>query len=279
VPELEVRGVELRWFERGSGHPVLLLHETAVASAAWLPLAEDLGPHARAIGFDRRAWGASGVPDGYARTTVEEQAEDAAALLEALEATPALVCGAGLGAVVALELLLGRRALVASAVLIEPPLLMLLPEATDQFAADRQLLESAAPDGVEGVVDLYLRGRLLALGPGVERLPDPLTEPARERPRSVLAELGATSAWRRPVSSLSGAERRSLIVTCSGTPPLLRAAADQLDRRLARSERAELDGRGPPQLDSARGLAGLIRGELDHAAAAGDQGTALEQDG
>ena len=49
------------------------------------------------IAYDRRGWGASGAPQGYRATTVEEQAEDAAGVLEALALESAVVCGAGIG--------------------------------------------------------------------------------------------------------------------------------------------------------------------------------------
>ncbi len=84
MPRLEVRGAELEWSERGEeGRPTaLLVHETAVDRRAWDPVSQALGAHgARAISYDRRGWGGSGAPPGYARTTVEEQSEDAAALL------------------------------------------------------------------------------------------------------------------------------------------------------------------------------------------------------
>ena len=73
-----------------------------------------LSEGARAISYDRRGWGGSSAPDGYRRTTVEEQSEDAAALIESAAEAPAVVCGAGLGAVIALDLLL-RRPDLASA--------------------------------------------------------------------------------------------------------------------------------------------------------------------
>src|SRR5205085_8299408 len=98
--------------------------------------------------------------DDYRRTTVEEQSEDAAVLLESLGAAPALVCGAGLGAVIALDLLLRRPELVTGAVLIEPPVLALLPEATAALSDDRIALRDAFNErGAHGAVNAYLSGR------------------------------------------------------------------------------------------------------------------------
>src|SRR5262249_15031572 len=154
-----------------------------------------IGEKARAIGYDRRGWGESSAPDGYRRTTVEEQSEDAAALIETLSLGEVLVCGAGLGAVIALDLLLRRPELILGAVLIEPPLLQLLPAATESLSADRRAPEAAAGEGREAIVQLYLSGALGALAAGAARLPEGLTRPARERPISLIAELGAVPAW------------------------------------------------------------------------------------
>jgi pimeloyl-ACP methyl ester carboxylesterase len=97
VPRLAIRGVELAWSERGEGAAVLLVHETGTASNAWSQLAEAVAGRRRAICYDRRGWGESTAPDDYRRTTVEEQSEDAAALIEALEAPPPSSAGAGSG--------------------------------------------------------------------------------------------------------------------------------------------------------------------------------------
>ena len=256
MPALAARGIELVWGERGEGRAVVLVHETATSSAVFDPLAEALSVEARAIAYDRRGWGASAPPPGYARTTVHEQSEDAAKLVEALDVQPALICGAGLGAVIALDLLLGRRELVAGVVLIEPPLLALLPEATQLLAADRRALEAAAGDGREALVALYLSGGLGALATGVERIPAELSAPARERPASLIAELGAIPGWEMPVPRLAEAERPALIVTCESTPALLRSAAEALSSRLAGSGLRDVDAGGaPPHIGAPREVA------------------------
>jgi len=95
---LAVRGVELDWSESGEGASALLVHETAVDRSVWAPVTEALHGGVRAIAYDRRGWGASTAPDGYLRTTIEEQSEDAAVLVESLDAGPAVLCGAGTGA-------------------------------------------------------------------------------------------------------------------------------------------------------------------------------------
>jgi pimeloyl-ACP methyl ester carboxylesterase len=259
MPTLQARGVEVAWRERGEGPPVLLVHETAAAGAIWDRLMVALAEGTRPIAYDRRGWGESGAPEGYRRTTVEEQSEDAAALLEAAAEAPAVIAGAGLGGVIALDLLLRRPDLVAGGLLIEPPLLQLLPHATEELSDDRRRLE-AVVGGADDLVELYLSGALPALGPGVSRLPAPMAAAARERPASVLAELGIAAGWRMPLPRLAGAERKSVIVTSESTPQLLRDAAAVLDERLAGATAHEAtSGYELPHLGATAELGGLIR--------------------
>jgi pimeloyl-ACP methyl ester carboxylesterase len=257
MPTLEARGVEIAWSERGEGPAVLLVHETAANAAVWNPVVEAIDPRARPITYDRRGWGESTAPQGYRRTTVEEQSEDAVALLESTGAAPAIVAGAGIGAMIGLDLLLRRSDLIAATLLVEPPVLQLLPTATEALSDDRRRMEAAAGAG-EDVIDLYLTGGLPALGPGVSRLPEEQLTAARKRPASVIAEMGIAAGWRAPLPRLAEAERPSAIVTALSTPPLLRDASAALADHLAGTSVVEVDsGLEPPHVGAAAEVAAL----------------------
>jgi pimeloyl-ACP methyl ester carboxylesterase len=257
MPTLEARGVEIAWSERGEGQPFLLIHETAADASVWDAVAAALAADARAISYDRRGWGASSAPEDYRRTTIEEQSEDAVSLIEAVGAAPAVIAGAGVGAMVALDLLLRRPDLVAGTLLIEPPVLQLLPTATEALSDDRRRLEGLAAAG-EDVIELYLSGGLPALGAEVSRLAEELVAAARERPASVIAEMGIATAWRTPLPRLAAAERPSTIVTAPSTPPLLRDATAALASRLGEASAREVDS-GPalPHVGAADAVASL----------------------
>jgi pimeloyl-ACP methyl ester carboxylesterase len=248
MPALQARGIELVWRERGEGLPVLLIHEMAASAAVWEPAAEAISTRGRAISYDRRGWGDSGAPDDYRRTTVEEQSEDAAALIEAIGAGPVVACGAGTGAVLALDLLLRRAELIRGVVLIEPAVLQLLPIATEALSDDRRRIEVAMANR-ESVIDLFVSGGLPALGPGVARLPEEVRSAARERGGSLIAELGLAAGWRLPLPRLATAEAPSVVMTASSTPALLRDASNALAQRLRGCELRELDVANlPPHL-------------------------------
>jgi hypothetical protein len=158
---------------------------------------------------------------------------------------------------VALDLLIRRSDLVTATVLVEPPVLQLLPMATEMLSQDRHRLEMAAGAG-EDVIELYLSGALPALGAGVSRLSEGLIAGARERPASVVAEMGIATGWRTPLPRLAAAERASTIVTSLSTPPLLRDASAALADRLAGASLKEVDsGEAPPHVGAAEEVAAL----------------------
>lgn len=260
MPGLRLRGVEVAYFNEGEGEPLLCLHETATSGEAWKPLAAALAGRMRLVAPDRRGWRGSSPPPDYRATTIPEQAEDAAALLDELGHAPATLCGAGIGAAVALCVTLTRPELVTGAVLVEPPLLAFSEAATNVLSDDRLALADAARDGgADAALELCLSGELEALAPGTDRLPAELTAPARERPATLFAELGSVPAWALPLSALGAAERPATIVISSGTPRLVAEAARALAARLAGSELRELaDDRGPAHLSAPEELVGAV---------------------
>lgn len=266
---------ELSGWRAGSGSPtVLCLHESAASSEIWRPLAAALEDRATLIAPDRRGWGSSGAPPDYRRTTIAEQAADAEAVIEACEAAPLALCGAGIGAIVALELAVERPALVRSAVMIEPPLYSLVPEATEAISADVAAIRRAAALATEGIeqpdprelarraaaaaLDLYRSGSLAALGAGVERIPGSLAGAEAEGSFALFAEIAAISAWTIPLARLGAIECAATVVVSRTTPPLARAAAEALSARLLGDGLRELTTGELPQLDGAGELAELL---------------------
>ena len=106
----------LAYWATGRGRPVLFIHGVATLGELW---AADLAPLAsdcRIIAYDRRGYGSSSSSPG----NWETHADDAIALLEGLNAAPAVVIGYSAGAIIALELALRRADLLSSIVLLDP---------------------------------------------------------------------------------------------------------------------------------------------------------------
>ena len=135
---IDLDGRRLAYTERGSGSPVLFIHGTGTYSETFAPLLDELPESLRAIAYDRRGFGASAGP--LARRLVEH-VEDAAALLEALDARPATIVGSSSGGVLALRLAVARPDLVSALVLVEPAYQMaLVPSASASATISRVCL-------------------------------------------------------------------------------------------------------------------------------------------
>jgi len=148
MPQMvEGAGVELAYQERGSGPTVVLVHGIGDSGAGWQTVAAVLEPHARVVTYDRRGYGDSGAPEPYEATTVQEQTEDLAALIAAVGGAPVTVCGCDVGALVCLDLARRHRALVAGAVLVDPPVFAFVEQATEALSGERLRLEEGLRDG------------------------------------------------------------------------------------------------------------------------------------
>jgi pimeloyl-ACP methyl ester carboxylesterase len=217
MPEIEGAGVALHYEERGDGEPLLLVHGMASDAAAWSEAVDALAAAgARAIVYDRRGYGASGAPQPYVATTVQEQAEDAAALLAALDAAPAVLVGDGFGALVVLELLVRRPALATAAVLADLPLLAYVPAATEALAGERTLLEQGLRDGGPArAVEAWLGG---GADPG--RLAR-----AKARPLGFFADYAGQSSWSPARRELRAIDLPVAVVTGPASSPHTVSAA------------------------------------------------------
>src|SRR5258708_4425942 len=109
-------GVELEYRITGEGDETLLLvMGTAGSLGLWDPVLPPLAERHRVIAYDHRGIGASSPSDAPVDT--RSLAEDAAALLDALDVERAHVLGWSLGSAVAQELALNHPDKVASLVL------------------------------------------------------------------------------------------------------------------------------------------------------------------
>lgn len=112
-----VNGAVLHYEERGSGPPLLLVHGTGTSADIWSPVLDGLARAYRVIAYDRRGFARSSPAP---RGGLAEHARDAAALLDALGASPATVVGWSGGGVIALDLAASFPDCVAALVLAEP---------------------------------------------------------------------------------------------------------------------------------------------------------------
>jgi pimeloyl-ACP methyl ester carboxylesterase len=108
-------GVTLNYEVSGEGDPLLLIMGTSGSIPLWAELLPRLAERYRVIAFDNRGLG--GSERGEGPITAASMAEDASALLEALDVPRAHVMGWSLGSAVVQELAIAHPQQVASAVL------------------------------------------------------------------------------------------------------------------------------------------------------------------
>jgi pimeloyl-ACP methyl ester carboxylesterase len=118
----QVNGAQLYYERRGAGLPLVFIPGGSVDSSHYAAVADRLADGFQVITFDRRGNGRSPRPRGWHATSIAEQADDAAGLIEALDIGPCAVWAGSLGGVILLELLIRRPGLIRTAIVHEPPL-------------------------------------------------------------------------------------------------------------------------------------------------------------
>lgn len=231
-PTVQAPGAELEYAEHGAGQAVLLIHGIGGDRLALAPLAAEIAATAagaRAIVYSRRGYHGSSAPEPYAGTTVAEQAQDAVAVLRALDAAPALVVGEDFGALVAIDLLLRHGDLVSGAVLADVPLFALVPSAARELSEEQEALrEAVAEGGPVAAVERRLGGRVQ--GDDLER--------AKAAHAAFFADLAGLSSLPVTRAGLRAIEQQVVVVTGAGSSPATVAAADAIAGLLPRARRA-----------------------------------------
>jgi pimeloyl-ACP methyl ester carboxylesterase len=224
----EGAGVELAYEDTDPTHPgatVLLIHDIA-SDRLGLPVVA----HARTIRYDRRGYGDSGAPEPYVGTTVMEQTEDAAALLRGLGVSGAVVGGVGFGALIALDLAIRHGALVRAVAAADPPLFAFVPDANEELAEQRRVLQdSMATGGPDAAVEAWLAGRA-----------DPeVLERAKASQRGFFADYAGLASWPVTRSQLRSLAVPVTLVTGPDTPWHVLRATEAIAALVPGAERRE----------------------------------------
>jgi len=186
VPEIRVNGVSLYYEEHGTGEPILCLHGAGSSAAVWSDAVSELATRGRTIAYDRRGHFRSERPEPYV-TNVHEQADDAAALIDALAAAPAIVIGRSYGGAVAIDLALRYPDRVRALVLLEGDAPSFSDEATRWIADVTEQVLAAAEEDMSSVGETVVRA---VAGPGAwEGLPEPVREMLTGNGPAIVAEV------------------------------------------------------------------------------------------
>ena len=111
-------GCDLYYEDVGEGVPILLIPPSGATASTWGSATDELARIGRVIRYDRRGYARSGGEPARGAAT---HTRDAAAILEHLQAAPAVVVGTSAGATIAIDLAVRRPDLVRVVIAHEAP--------------------------------------------------------------------------------------------------------------------------------------------------------------
>jgi pimeloyl-ACP methyl ester carboxylesterase len=152
---LEVGGVNMALDVQGDGEPVLFIHGFPLDRTVWRHLVAPLTGRRR-IAPDLRGLGLSDAPDGT--YSMAQYADDLVAVLDALRAERAVICGLSMGGYIAFEFIRRHPDRVAALILMNSR-----AEADGPAARDGrdEMIRLVQDDGTNALADL-LMPKLLA---------------------------------------------------------------------------------------------------------------------
>jgi pimeloyl-ACP methyl ester carboxylesterase len=244
MPQIQLASIRLYYEESGTGTPILLCHGTSTDAGTWGTAVNALVRFGRVIAYDRRGCTRSERPASYERTTPAEHADDAAALLDALGASPAIVIGRSYGGDTMLNLALRYPAHVRGMVLLEggdvyladtiPELGIFLDDITAGIRA------AVASGGPPAAAEALLR---VVLGDdGYEGLPDDRRSKSKANGQAVIAEIEGYRDDRFDPSRLREIDCPTLVVAALDSPEPFRRAMETLAVMLPHARLALVGG-------------------------------------
>ena len=242
MPGLQVNGVRLHYEEHGSGQPILLVHGCGGSALGFAGAVGELARIGRVIAYDRRGSARSERPSPYERTSVTEHADDAAALLDALAATPAIVIGSSYGGTVACDLALRHPECVRGLVLLEPdaPRELAPAAATWVDALGDRLRAVAARDGVAAVGEALIAA--VAGEDAWRSFPEEQRRVLTGNGAAILAELAGEWWLEADAVDLAAIEQPALLVAAADSPPEFHEPVRALDAALPDARTVLVDG-------------------------------------
>ena len=203
-----IRDIEVYFETQGKGEPLLLIHGLGSSTEDWEPQVADFASHFRVITYDVRGHGRTDKP--RARYSIRQFSDDAAALLQHLEAGPAHILGISMGGMIALQLAVDHPKMVKSLTIVNSG-----PELV--LRTWRQRIAIYSRFAIVRLMGMRKMGEMLATrllpGPTHAAARDTFVERwARNDPGAYLRALRALIGW-SVTSSLGSIAAPTLVLT------------------------------------------------------------------
>jgi pimeloyl-ACP methyl ester carboxylesterase len=238
MPLAHVNGIDIYYEEHGAGDPILCIHGTSSSALVWEDAARDLAGHGRCIVYDRRGSFRSERPEPY-ETFVGEHADDAAALLDSLSATPAIVIGRSYGGEVALDLAHRYPEKVRALALLEPASLSLTSEGRAWLQPVVEKAMAAGADDISSVAQVFLQ-EVVDHETWVA-FPDELKDMFSGNGPAILAELRG-GPLELTVEEMGEIDQPALMVTAKDSPEVFRSVDRIVADALPNCDSVLIDG-------------------------------------
>ena len=258
MPSTTANGTEIYYELRGGGPSLLLISGATGDAGGFDQVADLLADEFTVLTYDRRGNSRSPRPEGWETTSTDEQADDAAGLLSALELGPAAVFGGSYGAIFGLDLVIRHPELVRGAILHEPPLISVLkkPEET-QAAVGAAVEKGMASGGPPAAVETFIR--FAAGDANWEHLEADLRERMQRNGETLFGvEMGKFEDYRPDDATLAAISVPVQVLVSEESPPFFAEAAEWLAARLG-VEIIRTPGSHTPQWDRPEELVNAIR--------------------
>ena len=153
-----VNGTTLYYERQGCGPSLLFIAGSTGDAGNFTRAADLLADEFTVVTYDRRGNSRSERPVGWTKTSVAEQADDAAGIIQALGLERAVVFGASAGGPIALDLTIRHAHLVRAGILQEPSIFSVLPDPMVALAPRRALIEETIKTkGPRGAIEALMR--------------------------------------------------------------------------------------------------------------------------
>lgn len=239
MADAEIRGIRLYYEERGAGEPILLIHGTSSSALIWGTAVDQLSQLGRVIAYDRRGCTRSQRPEPYLTTSVAEHTDDAAALLEALDASPAIVIGRSYGGAIAIDLALRYPDRVRALVLLEAGMVGLSADADRWLEKVNERVRVAATRDMASVAEVFIRS---LLGDAAwHEMPEALKAMFMDNGPAIVAEMNGGDL-RLATTELARIGQPTLVVGAADSPQAFRDMTDRIAGAIPDSRRALVEG-------------------------------------
>jgi pimeloyl-ACP methyl ester carboxylesterase len=253
---VKVNGTVIYHEVRGDGPAILFIAGATGDAGTFGQVADLLANEYTVVTYDRRGNSRSPRPAGWAKTSIDEQADDAAALLQALDLAPAFVYGNSYGGVIALNLVIRYPDLVRSAILHEPAMFSVLarPAALPILPIIEREMAAGHP---RRAVEAFLR---FAIGDAnFEGMDEQWRERLLGNGETLFGfEFGTFEAYRPDDSALASVKVPVQVLAGAEGAPVFHEVAEWLAARL-HVQAATMPGAHAPQRDRPQEVVDTIR--------------------